>query len=851
MLAQLLDLTLQIAQLSNQLQAVALSNSPVPLLIAVDHEGDGFPYTRITGGVTPSPSPMQVGATWDAGAAQDVGEIVGRELSAMGINMLLGPTVDVLSNPQPTGKGDIGVRSFGGDPYWVGIMGQAYIQGVHRGSRGRMATVSKHFPGHGGSDRLPDDEVATVDKSLQQLRRIELAPFFRITDIEPETSPTEGVTDALMTSHIRYRGFQDDIRQFTAPISFDAESLQTVLGLSEFIHWRDQGGLMVSDALGVPAVRKYFDPSLVTFPHRRIAKEAFLAGNELLILAQFDLNNRWPDQFENIKDTADYFASEYESNSAFAAQVDAAALRVIRLKLKLYPTPTPTEVFVDADALPAMEAKGEDVVTDIARRSLTRLYPTGGGSLPSSPRPDEKILIISDVRRVRDCYDCPYFETLPVTAVQETILRLYGPTGTGQVSPDQISSVSFEDVKHLLAGPLNGMPAEGEADIAAEAMAPAEVATRINEADWIIVASLDYNTARFPESDALKLLLAQGGAALLDKYVVVLSLNGPYYLDTTEISKLDVYLCTYSKITPALDVGVRGLFGEVIASGKPPVSVDGIGYDLTIRVSPDVNQPLPVRFVGEMPESPLPPVTLKLAVGPVLDYNGHPIPDGTTITFAASLTGRSEVAAVTAVGAAVAGMAQAEMTLTRVGDYEIVALAGDAVSRQPASFSVAAPPTPTATQTNTPTSTPIATISPVRTPTPTSTVSVGLTAETPVVEAASDGDRPTHGEDDSSTSGARALSGVDLLVALAAMAAAAAVTFALPPRPRLPARWVRRGLLVLIGGLGGYLLYGLGLLQIAPWPTGLLAYGPFTLAIMVFVGGLLASLIDRWWPSGN
>ena len=140
-----------------------------------------------------------------------------------------------------------------------------------------------------------------------------------------------------MSSHIRYRGFQGDIRQFTAPVSFDPEGMAAILGLSEFIPWRDQGGLIVSDALGVPAVRKYFDPTLSTFPHRRIAKESFLAGNDLLILAQFDLNNYWPDQYENIKDTVVFFRSEYRRNPAFAARVDEAVSRILRLKLDLYP----------------------------------------------------------------------------------------------------------------------------------------------------------------------------------------------------------------------------------------------------------------------------------------------------------------------------------------------------------------------------------------------------------------------------------------------------------------------------------------------------------------------------------
>ena len=156
----------QIAELSNTLKTTAFETNGIPLLVAIDHEGDGYPYTRITRGVTPIPSQMAIGATWDTANAEAVGLIVGEELSAMGINLLFGPSVDVLNDPRPTGRGDIGIRVFGGDPYWVGQLGRAYIRGVHDGSNGKIATVAKHFPGHGGSDRLPDNEVATVDKSF-------------------------------------------------------------------------------------------------------------------------------------------------------------------------------------------------------------------------------------------------------------------------------------------------------------------------------------------------------------------------------------------------------------------------------------------------------------------------------------------------------------------------------------------------------------------------------------------------------------------------------------------------------------------------------------------------------------
>jgi beta-N-acetylhexosaminidase len=860
----------QVGLLASQLQGLALgharSDIPLPLFVAIDHEGDGWPYTRITGGVTPLPSPMAIGATWDPTSAEAIGQVVGRELSAMGINLLLGPSVDVLNDPRPTGRGDIGVRAFGGDPDWVGTMGRAYIRGVHLGSNGRVATVAKHFPGHGGSDRLPDDEIATVDKSLSELRRIELAPFFQITDLT-NGDDGAGVTDALMSSHIRYRGFQGNIRQFTAPISFDPEGMATMLGLSEFIPWQDQGGLIVSDALGVPAVRKYFDPMLSSYPHRRIAKESFLAGNDLLILAQFDLNNYWPDQFENIKDTILFFRAEYRSNPAFAARVDQAVSRVLRLKLKLYPDPTQGSVLVDPELAMQVAGGGRDIVSNIARRALTQIYPdahTPAGQisgLPAPPRPDESLLIISDVRQVRDCYDCPFYSVLPVDVVQETILRLYGPDGTGQVAPERISSLTFTQLKSLLTGPLNAPPEALSPPAEAtdeDYLPPEEVLARIQAADWIVFASLDLNTARYPESDALKLFLAQGGPVLFDKRVVVLSLNAPYYLDTTEISKLDAYYCVYGKTEPFVETVVRALFGEVTASGASPVNVEGVGYDLAIQLSPDPDQPMPVSLLEELPKDPLPPVGVHVGVGPVLDQNGHPVPDGTEVTFVASYRGEGgSVALVSA--ATLGGMAEASFTLPDPGQTDIVAQSGEASSQHPLLVTVAAPPTatPTTTPTSTPTAIPTSTATPLPSATPSATPSPSAThAPTPTPTSVPTSEPIGDVEEGGKSGVLRPVDGFDLLAALSATVLAGVIGFSIRRRPgRTASRRVQLGLLVFIGGLVGYLLYGMGWLRPEMWLVGevgsRLIAGRLSVAALAFLLGLASLMLERSSDGGQ
>jgi len=802
------DTPRQVAALANGLQSLAMgSGVRVPLFVALDHEGDGYPYTRVTGGTTPLPNAMAIGATWDPDQARSVGQITGLELAAMGVNLLLGPSVDVLDNPRPSGQGDIGTRAFGGDPWWVGQMGQAYIEGVHQGSSGRVATVSKHFPGHGGSDRLPDEEVATVDKSLEELRRVELAPFFAVTRDEGNA---DAMTDALMSSHIRYRGFQGSVRQFTAPISLDAEGLGALLALDELAVWR-QSGLMVSDSLGVPAVRKYFDPSLTTFPHRRIAKEAFLAGNDLLLLSQFDLNNIWTDQFRNIRDTLAFFAGEYRANPAFASRVDEAVSRILHLKLRLYPEFALEAVQVHPNAALQVCGLGIEVTQDIANQAITLLYPDLN-TMPQAPRQGEKIVIFTDSRPVRECFaeQCPTFSPLSHTAVEDALLSGYGPEGTGQIDPEDVASLPFGQLKKFLAGE------EVQYDVGA----------LLEAADWILFAQQDLNPVKGPNSDAVKLFLNHSLTASYDARLVVLAFNAPYYLDTTEISKLSLYLGAYSKGSPFVESTVRVLFGELVPQGASPVDVAGTNYDLQHQIAPDPEQIIPLRQLDPAPGANLqPPVSVQLQAGPILDRNDHGVRDGTPVIFYAEAANGvyAPPVEVTTVG----GVAEATLSLPEAGQVRFRVESGEALRSQSVTLVVEAPPTPTAAPSQTPTSVPTDLPTPTPTMTPQPKPTPVLMEETPPPPAA----------------GSRPVDGADLALAAGATLLVAVVGWLL-----LGDRRLRRGLVVrwlslaIAGGMLGYILYAIRLVRPESW--GILPEGAWlsraAMIGLVVVGALLA-----------
>ncbi|MCB8946701.1 MAG: hypothetical protein H6653_01690 [Ardenticatenaceae bacterium] len=742
--------------------------TPVPIFIAVAHEGDGYPYTAILNGLTNVPSNMAIGATWHPQMAEQVGQVVGSELSRLGINMLFGPSLDVLENPDPFSPSDLGVRSFGGDPYWVGVMGSAYTAGIHQGSDNQIAVIPKHFPGFGGSDRPLHEEVPTVRKSLEQLRQIELAPFFAVTG---DAMRPEAIADGLLTTHIRYQGFQGNIRATTNPVSLDPLALSALMSQEELSIWRDGGGLIVSDALGVRAVERFYGQDQ-GFPHRVVAKDAFLAGNDLLYLSEFALGEApYADQLVNIIDTILWFQDRYTTDVAFQQQVDTAVLRILQLKLRLYDDNfAPDNVLANEDAVASdsAETAGDAITIDVAQSGLTLIAPDPEELIERLVRPptaNENIVIFTDMREFQQCSFCEPQPLIGLTAVQERMLALYGPQASAQIQPQQISSHSFADLQAFIdAGPepivynttpVPPTPVPGNTPTPEEGVTPTPLPTPtpppaflvqedLNQADWIIFAMLDRTGLN---SLALNNFLAQRPDLVREQRVVVFAFNAPYYLDSTEITQLAALFGLYSHNDAAIDTAVRALFQELPFSGASPVNIAGASYDLFLQTQPAANQVIGLAVTNQSADSsaaadePFPVSvgdTLRLQTGVILDNNGNPVPDGTVVRFRQ----RDRVAGVENILGEVPtvnGVAQLDYVLearTEGGQFRIVAESGAATVSQEVDIKVGGTesgggaqiqiidptPQPTATATASPTPTATATTPATDAPEPTSTL---------------------------------------------------------------------------------------------------------------------------------
>ena len=771
----------------------------IPLFIGISQEGDSYPNDQILNGVTCMPSLMAIGATWDTDMARQAGAVTGKELSLIGFNLFLGPSLDVLEVLPTLSGEDLGVRTFGGDPYWVGKMGEAYIQGIHEGSSDNMIVVVKHFPGSGGSDRPTEVEVATVQKSLEQLKQIELAPFFQVTD---NLDNPGGVTDGLLVTHIRYQGFQGNIRATTRPVSFDQGALDLLMALPQFSQWRSEGGLIVSDDLGSQALHKFYDPTGRNFDARQVARNALMAGNDLLYMDNI-LSTGDESSYITVIRILESFIQKYKEDSAFARRVDRSVERILAKKVQIYPSFDLNSVIMDKSDLEQV-GTGQDVVFDIAQNSVTLISPNPAelSTVLSTP-PDitERLVFITDTMTVRQCSTCLEQNIVPADVLQNVILKLYGPQAGGLVISSRLSSYSFNQLLDLMNGK------EGMEQIANDLML----------ADWIIISFLKL------EKDSssyitLKRFLSEQTNVLRNKKVVALGFNAPYYLDATDISKLTAYYGLYSKGPAFFDVAARVLFGETIPEGALPVSVSGIGYDLIQATAPKPDQIIQLGITKvSQPGATLTPTmtqssqateeavsynvgdTISIKTGIILDKNDHPVPDGTVVRFYLTSQSSVEGSVTQQIDTVTAdGIAQIDFRIQSPGVLEIKAASepamqsdiivldviGESVSAA-ITLVVTLPTTPptetpqptfTLTPTATETATPEPTATPTATPTPIPTTQAG-----------------------------------DWLLSMGLVWVSAAGLFWLSPK-KLGVRWrVRQGLLLVIGGILAYSYFALGL----------------------------------------
>ncbi len=328
----------------------------IPLLLGCDQEGT---WSVITAESAMGPGNMALGASGDPQCAYDMYRVIAREMSAVGLNVVLGPAADCNSNPH---NSIIGMRSFGEKPDLVAEMTAAAVRGLQ--DNGSVATL-KHFPGHGDTTLDSHRGLPTVTRTRADLMRIDLRPF---------AAGIDAGAKIVMTSHIIFNALDPERPATLSPVIL-GDLLRGELGFE---------GLVVSDSMNMHSMKRNYDPT-------DAAIQAFQAGVDLMMLAEEHYDHDASQYLENQRTLIGAVIRAVEDKTIPAERVYDSVRRVLRLKQEAGFTTEPRVGTVTVG-----DAANRAVEFNVARRAVSVLRDRDG-LLPL--RPSTPITLVNTTER--------------------------------------------------------------------------------------------------------------------------------------------------------------------------------------------------------------------------------------------------------------------------------------------------------------------------------------------------------------------------------------------------------------------------------------------------------------------
>lgn len=465
---------------------------------------------------------MGIAATGSTEMAYDIAKATAQELRAVGVNWIMGPCLDVLTNikNQP-----LGVRSVGDDPAEVSQFGVASMNGYRDAG---LVTCGKHFPSYGNLEFLGSSlDVPVITDSLEQLSLSALTPFRDAID--------QGV-DAMMVGGC-------------AMSSAGVEAMHACLSdqvvnalLREDLNF---DGVVVSECLEMEALSYNIGVGGGTVM-------ALNAGCDMILVCRSFAGQQ--EAFEGLKAGLD--------NGVITKQrIQESLNRVLRMKTKFMTwenTLSPGGIAqLSSLQVPHAELSRQAYNSSIAVvRDKDRLLP-----LSNLLDADEELLLLT-----------PLIRPLPASAAAK------------QKSTDSLSALSWQKSSPGLGGEsvFQGFGRSLARQRAGRVLHTSYTANGvrpihenlINRASAVIVVTADANRNLyqhgFTKHVSLICKLSQGNDKR-EKPLVVVSVSSPY--DFAMDPSFGTYICTFDFTETALQTLVDVFYGDVSPTGALPGSL--------------------------------------------------------------------------------------------------------------------------------------------------------------------------------------------------------------------------------------------------------------------------------------
>lgn len=222
----------QIKELCRDIQELVTGETGIPAFIMIDQEGGMV--SRLPVSMVNIPGAMAIAGTGDPQNANISGYYTGLQLRELGCNFDLAPVLDINSNPS---NPIIGCRSYGETPEVVSSFSMEMVRGLEKAG---VAACGKHFPGHGDVSKDSHVTLPLVDKTLDELEKMELVPFANAIN--------NGIP-AIMTAHILFPKIEKEKVPATMSRTILTGLLREKMGFE---------GMILTDCLEMQAIQKFY-----------------------------------------------------------------------------------------------------------------------------------------------------------------------------------------------------------------------------------------------------------------------------------------------------------------------------------------------------------------------------------------------------------------------------------------------------------------------------------------------------------------------------------------------------------------------------------------------------------------
>jgi beta-glucosidase len=469
-------------------------------------------------GATIYPAPLSWAATFDRSLVEQMASQIAQSMRRLGIHQGLAPVLDVVRDHR-WGRVE---ETLGEDPFLVGLLGSAYVQGLERG--GTVATL-KHFLGYSASRAARN--LAPVSIGPRELADVILPPF--------EMALRAGAR-SVMNSYTDLDG---------VPVAADPRLLSDLL--------RDRLGFEGTVAAD------YFSVAFLQSLHGVAATLGEAAGQALEAGIDVELPSTNAFGAPLLAALADGSVDE--------KMVDRALSRVLRQKCELglldegWQPQEPAEVDLDPP-----EARG--LALEIARRSVVLL--ANDGSLPLQPGATLAVVgpRADTIEAMLGCYSFP----------MHVLVHHPGTDAGVRIRTVREALADSFEVSYALGCPvLGGTDADLEAAVAVAAAAEVCVVVLGDQAGLFGRGTsgegCDVPDLTLPgrQEELLEALLGTGTPV-----VAVLLVGRPYDL-SRQVDRLAGLVCGFFPGEEGAQAVADVLSGRVNPSGRLPLSFPGPG----------------------------------------------------------------------------------------------------------------------------------------------------------------------------------------------------------------------------------------------------------------------------------